>query len=309
MKWRSRVSIINEKILKDLDKYLKANADENVSDEATENLINEFMMSYNNRIGSPVTDEPETSDDYLELAYEARNKKEALKFAKKALALEPYNFDADALVIELKAKNETELVIGYAKAVQKATEYMKKEGYFEEEYIGDFWGVLETRPYMRLRGRFTEILIQCGKMGQACEECRELLRLCKNDNLGIRYQLMHIYAYFENEEAAIALYKHFKSHSETQMLLPLSILYYKKGKYVKAWQYLRKLNSVNKDLKQFMQIFSKGMFEEFDDVELMEGYRPDTMEEFIMEFRENLFLFCTMTAYAEWALQKIKKLD
>ena len=41
---------------------------------------------------------PETADDFLELAEEAESQKEALKYAKKALKLEPENIDAQTAV-------------------------------------------------------------------------------------------------------------------------------------------------------------------------------------------------------------------
>ncbi|MDY2960081.1 MAG: hypothetical protein SOR72_04715 [Hornefia sp.] len=61
-------------------------------------------------------------------------------------------------------------------------------------------------------------------------------------------------------------------------------------------------------MKRFVQMLSKGLFEELEDVEPMGDYRPNTIEEFTMELRENYFMFCTMGAYTEWALQQIKKL-
>ncbi len=76
---------------------------------------------------------------------------------------EPDNLDAARMLAEVNAKNP-----------------------------GDFWGVLETRPYMRLRHSYLELLIQCGMMGKAVNEAEELLRLCEGDNLGIRYALMQI---------------------------------------------------------------------------------------------------------------------
>ena len=38
---------------------------------------------------------------------------------------------------------------------------------------------------------------------------------------------MHLYAYMEDEMHALALHKQFDSYEETQMLLPLAVLYYK----------------------------------------------------------------------------------
>ena len=123
----------------------------------------------------------------------------------------------------------------------------------------------------------------------------------------MRYRLMHIYAYFEDEEAALALHKRFGYYNETEMLLPLSILYYKKGNYNKASRYLRNLRSANKDLKRFLQMIMRGTLDEFEGFKVEGGYSPGTIEELVMEFRDNLFLFTTTDEYMEWAMRQINK--
>lgn len=297
-----------ESMIKAFHKYLEENSDENRTEDDIQRLMNDFMAHYNSNIPELVTeDTAETSDDYLELAYNAETIKEAKKYAKKALKLDPHNYDAEIAVIDLSTWDDTRTVRDYAKAVQKATKHMDEEGYFEDDCIGAFWGILETRPYMRLRGRYVQALLQCGMIGQARDECEELLRLCEGDNMGMRYNLMHIYSYFEDEDAAISLHKRFDSYDETEMLLPLSILYYKRGNYAKAKQYLSRLNNANKDLGKFLKIVLGYDDEDFEGFELEGGYRPGTIEEFMMELRNNHFIFINMDAYMEWALDQMSK--
>jgi len=107
---------------------------------------------------------------------------------------------------------------------------MEKSGAFKE-YAGEFWTAFETRPYMRVRYTYFDVLISCGMMRRAIDEGQRLLELCENDNLGVRYQLMHLYAYMEDEMHALALHKQFDSYEETQMLLPLAVLYYKLNQF------------------------------------------------------------------------------
>jgi tetratricopeptide (TPR) repeat protein len=57
------------------------------------------------------------------------------------------------------------------------------------ELEGEFWGFLETRPYMRARAGLAAELQQAGRTGEAIAHWRELLRLSPNDNLGVRYLL------------------------------------------------------------------------------------------------------------------------
>ena len=302
------MSRVTEKVLKDMHRYIESNTDENRSMEDVQRLVDDFVKNYNNNIPEYPTEETaETFDDYLELAYDADTIRDAKKYAKEALDLDPYNFDAESLLIDLKTSDGTKLVRDYAKAVQRATAHMEEEGYFEDDCVGAFWGILETRPYMRLRYRYVMSLIRCGMVGKAREECVQLLHLCEGDNMGVRFLLMHIYAYFEDEERALALHKQFDSYDTTEMLLPLSILYYKKGNYTKATQYLKRLNAVNEDLKKFLRILTGENVGGFDGFEMEGGYRPETIEELMVELGDNYFLFVTTDEYAEWAMKKIKK--
>ena len=300
-----------EKLFKDLHKYMEEHSTDILTEDDAHRLANEFMAQYNLNIPTPVTaDTAKTSDDYLELAYDASTLKDAVKYAKKALELDPNNYDAEVMLLTSKNTDDTKLTKDLSNAVQRATKHMSDEGYFEDDSIGHFWGIVETRPYMRLRSEYMQALVECGMIGKAREEGEELIRLCENDNLGVRYQLMHIYAYFEDEQAALNLHQKYDNYDETQMLLPLSIIYYKKGDFVKASKYLRKLNSVNKDLKLFLKVLiGLGDYDELPDPEVDFGYRPNTVEELMMEVAANEFLFSNLTTYIEWAYQQVKNLN
>ena len=54
----------------------------------------------------------------------------------------------------------------------------------------DFWGFLETRPYMRARAGLAIALIKLGDESAAIEHFRAMLKLNPNDNQGIRYLLL-----------------------------------------------------------------------------------------------------------------------
>lgn len=75
---------------------------------------------------------------------------------------------------------------------------------FEQENIGHFWGMIETRPYMRARNRKITILMDLGRYTEAIKECEKL-------------------------------YKKFNEYSAF-MLFPMAIMYFKKGDYKKCMQ-------------------------------------------------------------------------
>ena len=53
------------------------------------------------------------------------------------------------------------------------------------------------------------LLLDCGKIGMAKNACLEILDLNNDDNLGARFILMHIYAYFEDEKSAVKLFERY----------------------------------------------------------------------------------------------------
>lgn len=52
---------------------------------------------------------------------------------------------------------------------------------------GEFFGIVESRPYIGVRGALADVLWELGEHDAALEHAREVMRLNKMDNLGLRY--------------------------------------------------------------------------------------------------------------------------
>lgn len=249
---------------------------------------------------------PETIYDFLELAESAETKKDALKFVKKALEIEPGNLDAESMMIELSSNSMDKCLEKYEKLIAKTEETLKNEGFFDDRNIGEFWLITETRPYMRLLEKYAFSLIDCGKMRLAGEVLKKMLCLNKNDNLGSRYKLMHIHAYLEDEQSAIELFKKYHQDESIQLLLPLSVLYYKLGNLRESEKYLKRMRSVNNGTYNFFNaVLNDSLDICFEDADPY-CYRPGTIEEYLEESREGGFLLSQSAAYLEWAWKKLK---
>jgi len=289
-----------EKLFKEFERFMQENDDIEInSEEDMNNAMQVFMSKY-----QPSANDIETADDYLELAESADTKKEALKYAKKAVELEPDNLDAASMVLELSCTSSEKLTEKYRDLIAEAEEKLKEQGYFEDDNIGKFWLVFETRPYMRLLEKYASHFVQCGQMRLAISVYEKMLELCTNDNLGVRYTLMHLYTFLEDEQSALELYEKYPEEG-TQFLLPLSILYYKLGDLRKSNQYLKKLMAVNKDTHKFFNGLMDGSLMESVSDSFSYGYSPFTIEEFIVECEENYFLFTSMPEYFVWAKKKV----
>ncbi|MBR5947205.1 MAG: hypothetical protein IKZ82_00975 [Clostridia bacterium] len=246
--------------------------------------------------------------DYLELAYSASSKKKCKEYLNKALELDPDNIDVLHQLIIVDAKNEYSLLAPLSELLAKATSQMEKEGYFEQ-YKGVFWDIHETRPYMRLRFHHIRTLVECRRMRLAAKECEEMLELCTSDNLGVRYTLMFLYAWFEDEKKALTLYEQYNDFDMTSLLLPLCMLYYKLGDDENARLYLKKLEKCNKDTKVFFSNSAKNdsVIEEAMDEMMPFAYAPNTIQEYLMIMQDYDFIMLNTPQFFFWANEQLKR--
>ena len=290
-----------ERLLKELNRFISLHENEITDEDSMNRLCEQFLEEHNLGIPDLKNTEPETADDYLELAERALSKKKCVEYLHKALELEPENVDVQLQLIghTLEGKSDEQLP-ALQKLMDAAAKQLEQEGCFKED-VGAFWDVLETRPYMRVCYACFETLISCGMMRKAIDEGQRLLELCENDNLGVRYQLMHLYAYMEDEMHALALHKRFDAYEETQMLLPLAVLYYKLNQFDKAEDHIKRLAKVNKDAKKFLRAAARDQLYDYMDEMSPYGYQPFTMEELLDELLRSSYLFDSVPYFFAWA--------
>jgi len=175
-----------EKTMSDLRRVL-AGQDFADIDEANR-FIADLMTTTGGRIpaGGALTPLEEAQD----LMYEAWDAKGVARtrLARKALEMSPDCADAYVLLAEESARNVEEARDLFAQGLAAGERGLGPE-FFEEE-AGHFWGILETRPYMRAREGLAERLWRLGEREAAIEHYREMLRLNPNDNQGVRYVLL-----------------------------------------------------------------------------------------------------------------------
>lgn len=131
----------------------------------------------------------EQAQEKMYEAWDASGKRR-VKLAREALEISPDCADAYVLLAEETARTPEEAGELYEQGVKAGERALGPEAFAEA--AGEFWGILETRPYMRARAGLAEVLAALGQRQQAIEHYRELLRLNPNDNQGNRYQLTHL---------------------------------------------------------------------------------------------------------------------
>lgn len=108
------------------------------------------------------------------------------RLAQRALALSADCADAYVLLAESVASPQEARRL-YEQGVQAGERALGAEMFAQQ--AGHFWGILETRPYMRARERLAEALWALGDRAAAIAHLWALLELNPNDNQGVRYIL------------------------------------------------------------------------------------------------------------------------
>ena len=281
-----------------LQEFLKNNNVKNI-DEANEKL-QEFIEMYNNGEIEYKNTPLDDAYEILEEAQNARNKKEAIKLAKKAYEKSPECFDAILFQCDLEENGIKKMKL-LGDGLETEKNRLTKEKYFDQKNIGHFYGIFETRPYIRGLVVKAEYLLEEGKLRQAESICREVLRLNENDNMGARYLLMAIFATLEEENDMLKLYKKYPEET-LEMLFPLFALYYKIGNDKKAKEYLNRVNKCNSN---FVKLFN-GSIRKNDKV--IPGYysRGDSSEIFMYLDRYG-YLLITMPRLHEYVIENLMK--
>jgi hypothetical protein len=82
-------------------------------------------------------------------AWDSSDKKRRIALAKKALEISPLCADAYFLLAQETARNLDQAIELYRQGVEAGEKAIGKAAFRDD--VGHFWGLLETRPYMRAR--------------------------------------------------------------------------------------------------------------------------------------------------------------
>jgi len=143
------------------------------------------LSMFGNGFGDP---KEKQAQEKMYEAWDEQNPAKRINLAHQAISISPNCADAYVLLAEEEADTLGRALEYYKKGLE-AGERALGEAFFDEN-VGYFWGLLETRPYMRARAGLANTLWDYGKKEDALTHYREMLRLNPGDNQGIRYSLL-----------------------------------------------------------------------------------------------------------------------
>ncbi|HUV44440.1 MAG TPA: tetratricopeptide repeat protein [Dehalococcoidales bacterium] len=130
----------------------------------------------------------EEAQELIYQALESTEKKERIHLAMESLKVCDNCADAYVLLAEEAAETIEQARDWYRRGMDAGERALGPEVFTKE--AGNFWGIIETRPYMRAREGLADCLYSLGEHDAAMEHYRDILRLNPNDNQGVRYKLL-----------------------------------------------------------------------------------------------------------------------
>lgn len=169
----------------------------------------------------------ERAQDIAWEAWDSPDRPKRISLAKKALAVSPLCADAYVLLALNEARTSDDAIALYRKGVEAGEKALGKRAFRDD--VGDFWGILETRPYMRARHGLATALWQTGSHDEAITHYEALLTLNPNDNQGVRYLLIDCLLIRGRDDEANALLEHYKDDGSCYWLWAGALAHFRRS--------------------------------------------------------------------------------
>ncbi len=180
-----------------------------------------------NIVGKSSATKLDQAQDLMYSAWEERNPAKRIAAAHKALAMSPDCADAYVLLAEEEADTVGRAAELYRKGVEAGERALGKA--FFKEYSGEFWAILESRPYMRAREGLAHCLWQMGKLVEAQQHFTEMLLLNPGDNQGVRYSLLTLFLEMGQEDKASGLLQTYSDDARAAWGYTKALLEYRRS--------------------------------------------------------------------------------
>ncbi|WP_141432940.1 SEC-C metal-binding domain-containing protein [Bacillus sp. 03113] len=158
--------------IEDVNSFLKTKMEEPIVKKSAKKLSNK-----------------EKAQQLIYDAYEETGEKR-YQLARQALMLNQFHPDGYNLLAE-ETDSIVEAEILYHKGMVLGKQELGEE--FFKENVGHFWGLIETRPFMRAKFHYAQTKHEQGEIKEAIVHYEELLTLNPHDNQGVRDSLFSAY--------------------------------------------------------------------------------------------------------------------
>lgn len=190
------------------------------------------------------------ADELLLQAYQEEDEGRRVQIAKEALDICPDCADAYVLLAE-HARSRKEAMDLYEKGVATAERSLGPDAF--QNAVGRFWGVLETRPYMRARLGLAHSLWAAGRRDEAVQHLRDMLRLNPGDNQGIRYTLAGFLLFLDRDDDLAGLLQQYPDEDTAAWAYTKALLAFRRqGDTIDTRRLLKTAKKANKHVPAYL---------------------------------------------------------
>lgn len=190
------------------------------------------------------------AQDLMYEAFEAQGDRR-VALAREALAISPDCADAYLLLAEETSSCAEEARELLEQGVAAGERALGPEPF--EEDVGHFWGILETRPYMRVRAALAETLWALDRREEAVEHQRDLLRLNPNDNQGLRYRQAEWLLWLERYDELEELFAAYQDDAAAAFAYTMALAAYRReGDSARARELLDEARELNPHVPAYL---------------------------------------------------------
>jgi tetratricopeptide (TPR) repeat protein len=182
-------------------------------------------------------------------AFEEHDEQRRIQLAKDALALSPDCADAYVLLAE-HATSRKEALRLYEQGVAAGERALGAEAFQRD--AGHFWGLLETRPYLRARLGLAHSPWTAGRRDEAVRHWQEMLRLNPNDNQGVRYTLAGSLLFLDRDDDLARLLQQYDEASAAWAYTKALLAFRRHGDTPEARQLLKQAQKTNQHVPAYL---------------------------------------------------------
>ena len=187
-------------------------------------------------------------------AMETKNPKKRIQMAKSAMLISADCADAFILLANEDSESTEKKVQMYTLAMEACRRTLGED--FFEDHMGHFWGLAQTRTFMRAKQSVLLCLFAVGRQEEAIGHANEMLKLNPNDNQGIRYLLLNMLMEISNYKEAEVLFKNpkYSDDSGIEWLYSKALLsFVKEGSSTKSNNALAEAIKSNSFVPKFLK--------------------------------------------------------
>ncbi len=183
-------------------------------------------------------------------AFEERDEKRRAHLAKEALEICPDCADAYVVLAENAASRKETLRL-YEQGLAAGERALGPEAF--QQGAGRFWGILETRPYMRARLGLAHSLWSACRREEAVRHLQDMLRLNPRDNQGVRYILAGFLLFLGRDDDLAQLLEQYATEGSAAWAYTRTLLAFRQhGDTVAARQLLKQARKTNKYVPAYL---------------------------------------------------------